>query len=390
MAHSPTQSLLLIDASGACRLAESLSSGFIVHGLNVLAVPAELSAQDFAVLLLDARGLSQAEYFALCRALKTQPGWEDLPLFLYVGENEKLDMMQVYEAGVDDVVNAATDTSELLARLNKAVFHTIAQRQLKSRLKQANEMAFTAMADTSDLGVNIQFLVHCHECSNVDELGMLLFRTLGHYQLNCSLQIRSAFEVKNLEETGLAKDLEARLLWELKDSGRYVDFGRRCVMNYGKVSLLVKKMPDDPRRFGAIKDNVFSLLQGADARVTAVDNARLLEMERDVMRGMAQNMQKVMAQVDNRYQEVMARCATLVEDIAMRVEQSILFLDLTEAQEETFTEIMQTGVHAVNRLFAEGIRIDESFRRLIDHLNTTVLSGDHASVDELRRVLDRL
>jgi hypothetical protein len=74
----------------------------------------------------------------------------------------------------------------------------------------------------------------------------------------------------------------------------------------------------------------------------------------------------------------------------MRVEQSMLFLDLTEAQEETFTEIMQTGVHAVNRLFAEGIRIDESFRRLIDHLNTTVLSGDHASVDELRRVLDRL
>lgn len=390
MAYSPGQSLLLIDASGDRRLAESLSLDFAVQVLDTLVVPPEIADVEFALLLLDARGLSQSEYFAACRHFKAQPAWVDSPLFLYVGEHEKLSMMEVYEAGIDDVVQSGADAGELLARLNKAVFHVIARRQLKSRLQQANEMAFSAMSDTSDLGVNIQFLVHCHECSNVDELGMLLFRTLGHYQLNCSLQIRSEFEIKNLEETGLAKDLEARLLWELKDAGRYVDFGRRCVMNYGKVSLLVKKMPGDPRRFGAIKDNVFSLLQGADARVTAIDNARLLEMERDVMRGMAQNIQKVMTQVDVRYQEVMARCAALVEDIAMRVEQSMLFLDLTEAQEETFTEIMQTGVDAVNRLFAEGIRIDERFRKLIDHLNNTVLSGDHASADELRRVIDRL
>ncbi len=390
MAKSTSPHLYLFDMSGSFRLAESLVDGFQIHGCERADAPLECESGDYAIAMLDARGMPKATYIATCTQLKARSELQEIPLFLYTSDGEKLDMIQIYNAGVDDVAQSFIAHDELIARLNKVVFHNIAQRQLKSRLQQANEMAFSAMSDTSDLGVNIQFLVHCHECANLDELGMLLFRTLSHYHLDCSLQIRSAFEVKNLEETGMAKDLEARLLSELQYSGRYVDFGRRCVMNYGRVSLLVKGMPDDPKRYGTIKDNVFSLLQGVDARVNSIDSARMLEMERDVMRGMTHNMQNVMHQVDTRYQDVMRHCATLVEDMAMRVEESVLFLDLTEAQEEAIMEIMRTGVQAVNRLFAEGIKIDESFRKLIDFLNNTVLTNKHATVEELRRVLDRL
>jgi len=385
------RSLLLVELAGKSPLqtilADSFEVGVAPHWRSDDAGTADIG---YEVVLLDARGCAAPDYLAACQEIKQRPGYEDVPVFLYLSDTAALDLLQVYDAGFDDIITTAAAPDLLRARLNKAVFHAVANRQLKGRLQQANAMAFSAMSDTSDLGVNIQFLVHCHECSNIDELGMLLFRTLSHYQLHCSLQMRSEFEVKNLEETGLAKDLEARLLWELKDDGRYVDFGHRCVMNYGKVSLLVKKMPDDPKRFGTIKDNVFSLLQGADARIRSIDSGRMLEMERDVLRGMAHKMQSVMSQVDERYQEVMRRCAILVEDMAMQVESSIMVLDLTESQEETFTDIMHTGVQAVERLFNEGIRIDGSFRRLIDHLNQALLSKEHVSVEELRRILDRL
>lgn len=389
MVKASTQSLLLVELAGISPLRDQLSKHYQLIFVPSLDLVEGQSGAELALILMDARGLSAADYLAGCRAIKALSAFQDTPVFLYLAENEALDMLEVYDAGFDDVITSANSVEQILARLNKAVFHAIASRQLKSRLQQANEMAFTAMSDTSDLGVNIQFLVHCHDCSNLDELGMLLFRALSHYQLSCSLQLRSEFEVKNLEPTGLAKDLEARLLWELKDAGRYVDFGHRCVMNYGRVSLLVKKMPDDPKRVGTVKDNVFSLLQGTDARIKSIDNGRMLEMERDVLGGMAHKMQSVMTQVDERYQEVMRRCAALVEDMAMRVDEAILFLDLTEAQEDTFTEIMQTGVHAVTKLFNEGLRIDESFRRLIDHLNM-LLDTEHVSVDELRKVLERL
>lgn len=108
------------------------------------------------------------------------------------------------------------------------------------------------------------------------------------------------------------------------------------------------------------------------------------------MKGMSIKMQDVMEQVDNRYQEVMRRCADLVEDMAVRVDEAILFLDLTESQEETFSSIMQMGVTSISELFNEGIKIDESFRKLIEYLNNTLNSDGPASVEEMRSVLNKL
>lgn len=344
---------------------------------------------ELQLIVLDHTSADQ-DLVEVCREIKSDSQYEDIPIVLYSGCERSIDAMSYFDAGVDDIVDRQMPKIDLMARLHKSIFHTIASRQLKSRLKQANEMAFSAMSDTSDLGANIQFLVHCHDCSNLDELAMLLFRTLNHYQLSCSVQFRSEFETKNCEESGLAKDLESRLLWELKDEGRYVDFGHRCVMNYGQVSVLVKNMPDDEKRFGTLKDNVFPLLQGAAARIKSIDSARMLEIERDLVKGMSTRIQNVMEQVDERYQQVMRQCADVVEDMAVRADEAILFLDLTEAQEETFSNIMREGVKTVSELFNEGIKIDESFRKLIEYLNAALYSKDGASVDEMKTLLTKL
>jgi len=388
VSNSPNRIAAIYNHNGSSLLAELLCDEFYVTVSNS-SQNLYPEAGELVMVIIDMTDSSDTN-LDICKHLKSDDKFEDLPIIIYCAANSQLDAMAYFDAGADDIIDATISKQDLLARLNKSVFHTIANRQLKSRLKQANEMAFSAMSDTSDLGVNIQFLVHCHECSNLDELAMLLFRSLSHYQLSCSLQLRSAFETKDSEENGLAKDLESRLLWELKDRGRYVDFGRRCVMNYGGVSLLVKNMPADEKRFGTVKDNVFALLQGADARVNSIDSSRMLEMERDVMKGMSIKMQDVMEQVDNRYQEVMRRCADLVEDMAVRVDESILFLDLTESQEETFSTIMQTGVTSISELFNEGIKIDESFRKLVEYLNSTLNSDGPASVEEMRSVLNKL
>ncbi|HVK99765.1 MAG TPA: hypothetical protein VM553_08135 [Dongiaceae bacterium] len=383
------QRILIVSSTGASALAEMLGSHF---ELRLLSDPAQVkgeSAQDFGAVLIDAHD-GKFDCQTACRQVKGEAGFADVPIILAQPKSEMTGLLALYDAGYDDVMIEPMETADLVARIQKAIFHRIANRQLHSRLMQANALAMSAMSDTSDLGVNIQFLVHCHECNNLDELGMLLFRTLTHYGINCSLQLRSEFETKNLEENGLAKDLEARLLSELSTSGRYVDFGRRCVMNYERVSLLVKNMPSDEKRFGTIKDNVFSLLQGANARVQSIDGARMLELERDLLRGMSHRMQDVMRQVDERYQSVMSRCAATVEDMAMKIEQSILFLDLTEPQEETLTRITHAGISGISSLFNDGIRIDASFRKLLDYLNTGFSMEGGRSPEELRKLLDRL
>ena len=380
---------LLLVCAEELSIAVTLESDFIITCVDTVDGVATLPTLDtLDILLLVAS--EGTETTPQCEKLRDISDLESASLIIYCPDGVQIDSMTAFNVGVDDIVEASMGEAELKARLQKEIFHKIANEQLKSRLRQANDMAFSAMSDTSDLGANVQFLLHCHDCCNLDELAQLLFRSLVNYQICCSLQIRSTFELKNIEENGLAKDLESRLLWELKDDGRYIDFGRRCIINYGCVSLLVKNMPEDEKRYSAVKDNVVSMVQGMDARVHSIDSGKMLEMEKEVMQGLGRKMQHVVEQVDEGYQKVMGSCAELVESMSARVDEAMMFLELTEQQEEVFTSIMSDGVTNINTLFNQGVKIDESFRRLIERLNNVFDTEGHMTPAELQNIIAKL
>ncbi|WP_276679172.1 response regulator [Thalassolituus oleivorans] len=345
----------------------------------------QVLADDVKLVLLNIVDNLQPVWLNVCRQLKDTPSVTDTPIVILARDSELDSKMAYYDAGCDDYVNSES-MSELQARLMRVIFNKVANDQLKQQLQQANEMAFIAMSDTSDLGVNVQFLLDVNTCDNLDELGMRVFKSLQSYGINCSLQIRGRHTVKNMEANGMAKEMESVLLQECKDKGRYVDFGRRSIMNYGSVSLLVKNMPmNDDKKYGAIKDNVFSLLQGADARVKALDNLESLAMESLLVKRMAGQMRDLMKHVDSSYKGVMKDIADVVETMADGVESSIQFLGMDERQELALQKIMETGIVDTNRIFNQGMRMDEGLREFLEQVDNVFCSDsvDHAKLDRL-------
>jgi len=345
----------------------------------------QVLADDVKLVLLNIVDNLQPVWLNVCRQLKDTPSVTDTPIVILARDSALDSKMAYYDAGCDDYVNSES-MSELQARLMRVIFNKVANDQLKQQLQQANEMAFIAMSDTSDLGVNVQFLLDVNTCDNLDELGMRVFKSLQSYGINCSLQIRGRHTVKNMEANGMAKEMESVLLQECKDKGRYVDFGRRSIMNYGSVSLLVKNMPmNDDKKYGAIKDNVFSLLQGADARVKALDNLESLAMESLLVKRMAGQMRDLMKHVDSSYKGVMKDIADVVETMADGVESSIQFLGMDERQELALQKIMETGIVDTNRIFNQGMRMDEGLREFLEQVDNVFCSDsvDHAKLDRL-------
>jgi CheY-like chemotaxis protein len=305
----------------------------------------------------------------------------DLPVILLSPSTELQHKLQAFEYGCDDVITVADSVEEANVRINKSIFNRIANEQLKSRLNMANETAFTAMSDNSDLGINLNFLVEENRCSNLDELGQLLFVTLERYSLSCSLQMRSVYGTKNMEANGMAKDLESQLLEQLQSAGRYVDFGRRTIINYGQASLLVRNMPtDNPKRYGSVKDNLFALIKGLDARVKALDARNKLLDEKNALRQLSSDVRDVMAQIDRSYQKVMRDIATVVEDMAEAVHRQIPSLALSEVQEGFFEETIVNCVVNTNRIFNEGLKVDEVFHSLCEGMDKALI--DLAYIDE--------
>ncbi|HEX4974535.1 MAG TPA: hypothetical protein VFV48_01485, partial [Pseudomonadales bacterium] len=117
------------------------------------------------------------------------------------------------------------------------------------------------------------------------------------------------------------------------------------------------------------KDSMLPFIQGAEARLKAIDAQRALEVERNFMGKLVARLHEAMDEFDQGYQYLMRGSATVVEDIAAHTDEAIVFLDLKEEQEEILQRIMQKGVSDINALFAEGIKMNEGFRTLITQIN---------------------
>ena len=314
------------------------------------------------------------------------------PIVVAELEGRTLDPIQVFDAGCSDIVDRNMPFNELLGRVDKLVFHARAEQVLRKTADDARKVTMSVMTESSNLGLTVQYLIDSNFCDNVDELGMQLFQSLKHYNLRCSLQLRSHFKVKNMEETGMEKELEARLLTELQHKGRYVDFGKRCVVNYGQVSLLIKNMPvDDPEECTKIKDSILPFIQGTDSRLKAIDAQKTLEVERNFMGKVVGRLRESMTEFDDGYQQLMRGSADIVEDMAAKMEDSILFLDLTQEQEQTIETIMSSGVAGINAQFSQGVQMNEGFGSLVKQMSAVFGEGDSVpNVDKLLELSSKL
>lgn len=379
---------LLVGVTDCQNLDQQLGSAYeLTHIATIDNIHEKI--MDFAVVVINAVSLGMGQAIQSCELLKQHAKYQDSSVIVLASRDELADRMDALAAGFDDFI-CHDSMWELKARLDRVVFNKLANVQLKTQLQQANEMAFIAMSDTSDLGVNVQFLLDCNTCNNLDELGMRLFQALQSYGLNCSLQMRSTHGVKNMEANGMAKAMESVLLEQCQNQGRYVDFGHRSIMNYESVSLLVKNMPvHDEKKYGAIKDNVFSLLQGTHARVVALDNQKNLELEGALVKQMTQKMNQLMKHVDDSYQEVMRQIVDVVETMAEGMDNSVHFLGLDESQEMAIQKIMETGILDTNKIFNSGMTLD---RELKDFLTLVEESFNQKQIDAslLNKLVERM
>lgn len=328
---------------------------------------------------------------ALCKAWQDNDDVADTPIIAVAASDDMARKLSAFDAGCDDYILDSISDVELGARINRAIFNKIANDQLKCRMQQANEMAYIAMTNASVLGVNIQFLLDASQANNLDELGQLFFRAVAAYDLTCSIQLRSEYGVKNMEENGMEKALESQILANLADRGRFYDFGRRTVINYGCASILIKNMPlEDPRRYGEIRDNIFALIQGLDARTQALDTIKRSEQEKALVEKLAFGIKCTMETVDGSFQAIMRDIATVVEEMAERMSIAIPSMSLSEKQEAKLESIVDTAVSDAQRVFNKGLKVDEQFVMLVDAINRLFAGGSRLSAAELTDLSQQL
>ncbi|MCG7535175.1 response regulator [Pseudoalteromonas sp. OOF1S-7] len=206
--------------------------------------------------------------FEVCERLKANPQLCDIPVMFLSSKSAISERMRGYNAGGADYIVKPFDSDEMLARIKVLDEYRRQSLKLKQDVQKAQITAEIAMSDSGDMGRIMRYVgqsYHAHDLNTLSEYFFEFFVPL-------QLQVAVAFWYHDSEvfysQEGAIQPLEQELLEKHRDGDRFVDFGRRTIINYPKVSLLIKNMPtDDVGLYGRYKDLLPHILEATNAKI---------------------------------------------------------------------------------------------------------------------------
>ncbi|MFY8298485.1 response regulator [Pseudoalteromonas sp. SS15] len=267
------------------------------------------------IILLDVE-MPGMNGFEVCEKLKKASQTKEIPVMFLSSRTDISERMRGYNSGAADYIVKPFNREELLARINVLDDYRQVSQRLKQDMEQAQITAEIAMTDSGDMGRIMRYVGQSYHAHDLESLSSFFFEFFVPLQLEVAVAFwHQQGEVFKSAE-GAIQPIEQELLEQNREGSRFVDFGRRTIINYPKVSLLIKNMPtEDPGMYGRYKDLLPHILEATNAKIQDME-----ESEQAI--------------------EQVAHIGQVCDDIA----QQLVFLDMHHStQSENFEQLLQSA-----------------------------------------------
>ncbi len=324
------------------------------------------------LLLLDVN-MPGTDGFEMSKKIKDSDELRDID-FIFVSGNDSTDeVIKGYELGAIDYVVKPYVPEILMSKVQGAIQNSEARKNLKSAAENANKIAMTAMSDTGDLGIVVNFLRDSFHTSNIEQLGESVINTLGNFGLEASLYMKLD-RLETIAGTGagattMAMELMKRL--ECSTGGEpFVQHGRKLFVHQKYTVVLVDNMPESEEQCGRLKDYMMILLEGANAKLEYLgEQAKKADMRASSMNQVILDAEQALLEVQGLQGEHKRQSIRILDDMVQEVEDSLFAMGLTDTQEEELKAILDRAVGASQDHLDEGIKIDERVKGIIETIS---------------------
>ena len=316
-------------------LEEILSDGYQFHsamsGPECLDVVGNLQP---SVILLDV-SMPNMDGYEVCRRLKNNPQHKDIPVMFVSARGALDERIEGYNAGGEDYIVKPFAREELEAKLRGLFKMQAHQKDLECQEQQATEMAFSAMSNSSEVGIVMQFVERTQELQSVKALADALLDTLSAYGLAASIEMRvNEHQIEHFCSHGTMTPIVIELFDLLKNKGRIYSFEPRMMVNYKRLSFLIMNMPySDDEKLGRLRDHLCFIASSAEQCLSAIITQNKLTKQKEAL-------QQVVALTRTKFQELVTvlnqACSeneSIFKDLQLRFEQHIPSMGLEEDQE---------------------------------------------------------
>ncbi len=366
------QILLVDDSPNEIRvLMENLKADYAVLAATSGQAALDAVANSEPDLVLMDVTMSPMNGYEACRIL--QQDYPQVPVIFVSANTGTEEILKGFDAGGRDYVTKPIEPAVLMSKI-KIVFEQMERkRQLKDEKQQVSELAMAAMSSAGDLSIVLNFLRQATKLANQAELAELLTSTVEQYGVSASAQIRDAKGgvLNRAGREGFAPLEEDILSSSINIDGRILEKGRRLIVVYESVSLLVKNMPvDKAERCGELRDYLMILAENAhDLNQKIWAEKTLAEQRMTFVVDAVKDANETLSSIQTFQKSYKEDSIRIMDDILAEVESNFFSMGLTEDQEKMITRLIQNKLNEGMQHMEEGLHVDEKLKHLTESLD---------------------
>ncbi len=312
------------------------------------------------VILLDV-SMPGMNGYEVCRALQQDADTAHISVIFVSAHDTTEEKLAGYEAGGTDYLIKPVHPEELLQKVRVAIRNKDAALDAEKGRKHAFSAAMTALTSAGEQGVVLEFMRKSFAANTSLELGRLIVDACDNLGISVSIQLRTHHSCTNVGSVEPVPPLEQELLERLKDSGRLLESGRRLFANFGAISCLIRLMPADEEKAGRIRDHICMLLEGAEARIHAIEaNEELSRLIADC--------QNALKEIQSLNAEQKEKGLHIMDEVRKALEASFETHTFTDYQESLILDVVYEGASKTVENLEYGLRIDEQMQVIVDRL----------------------
>ncbi|NOQ93146.1 MAG: response regulator [Methylophaga sp.] len=301
-----------------------------------------------------------------CQKLKEDFEVSNIPVIFVSALSTTEEKMAGYKAGGEDYITKPFNEDELLAKIDLTIKASAAIVEQEKNAAETMSMAMTAMSTAGDVGTALQFSNMSFLCKTADELVQALLDTYSAYGLMVTIRYVQGSDVKFYSHSEVIGDTEKQIIEAANDKGRFVDFGKRTLMNYERVSVLIKNMPiEDEMKYGRMKDNIGFLGDSTEAR------AKSLEVE-VALNHLLTTTKELLMEVDYDYKDNEGKNDAILSHLHTEMEDAFQYLEMKVADEDRLVSILIEAEDKSKSLYSGGLKIEEKISRLMGDMSRFV------------------
>ncbi len=327
------------------------------------------------LILLDVT-MPDMDGFETCEKIKSQPEYRDLPVLFLSGRCSIEEKVKGYEVGADDYITKPFVEEELLAKIKKNITFKLNNKSLSEQMKHVAKVTQNAVAMASSIDACMRFLGSSLQVKDIQGLADLFFEYCRNLGLSTTLRIRlEDKEVHTYFEDGIERELEVALLSKLETQTRFIAAGRRVIINFQDVTVLIKNMPNEKSKdYEMIRNFVLTLVEALELRLKEFYAEDSEKKQKGLFNKLKKCTHSILEQSGKTNHQLISESGLIVEDIVQQMEAVVPKLNLDEYQEKEIFRILGIGLDRIEKLHSSYLSQEEKLAQVVLKLNA--LDGD--------------